>query len=76
MKRIFLPAMTGLLLFVILADRVTKTASTTLSARSAPAPADTLAATPTRSLAGALDGSWLRRQTAPTSIPSLRQPTR
>jgi len=67
MKRIFLPAMTGLLLFVILADRVTKTASTTLSARSAPAPADTLAATPTRSLAAVPTPATAPR---PTPLPA------
>src|ERR1043165_900633 len=47
-KRILLPALTGLLLFAVLADRVTRTASTTLSARTSPTPADTLAATPSR----------------------------
>jgi len=45
MKRILLPAVTGLLVLAILADRMTKTASTTLSAGASPSSADTLAAT-------------------------------
>jgi len=59
MKRILLPALTGLLLLAVLADRVTRTASTTLSARTSPTPADTLAATPSR-------------QPAPTPLPAAQ----
>jgi hypothetical protein len=40
MKRILLPALTGLLVFAILADRMTRTASTTLNARASASPAD------------------------------------
>ncbi len=45
MKRILLPVLTGLLVLAILVDRMTKTASTTLSARASTPEADTLAAT-------------------------------
>jgi hypothetical protein len=45
MKRILLPALTGLLVLAILVDRTTKTASTTLSARASTPEANTLAAT-------------------------------
>jgi hypothetical protein len=51
MKRILLPALTGLLIFAILADRMTTTASTTLSARTSAGAADTLAAATHRAVA-------------------------
>jgi len=41
MKRILLPVVTGLLVLAILADRMTRTASTTLSARASESSADT-----------------------------------
>lgn len=69
MNRILLPALTGLLLFVILADRVTKTASTTLSARTSPASADTLAAVPAPSRALALE-PLATPEAVPTPVPA------
>src|SRR5690242_17514746 len=73
MKRILLPVVTGLLVLAILADRMTRTASTTLSARASESSADT-AAPPARleahpALAAAAP------KPAPTPAPTVGTPT-
>jgi hypothetical protein len=71
MKRILLPVVTGLLVLAILADRMTRTASTTLSARASEASADTAAQSarpePPAPLAAAAP--------APTPVPAPTTPT-
>jgi len=63
MKRILLPVVTGLLVLAILADRMTRTASTTLNARASELSADT-AAPPAR-----LDPHPALAAAAPTAAP-------